>query len=159
MERAIASLDPALTVRTSGIEDNIADALAPVKIAATAASTLGSLALVFACSGLYGVVSFAVTRRRREVGIRLALGADRRNVLALLMRQGLTPVLIGAAAGVLMAAGAGQLLRMMLYGVSPIDPIAFASTLLLLGVVAAIAALIPARAALSVDPAVTLRHD
>jgi predicted permease len=159
VERAVASLDPALTVRTAGIEDNIATALAPVKIAATAASTLGGLALVLACSGLYGVVSFAVTRRRREVGIRLALGADRRNVLALLMRQGLTPVLIGAVVGVAMATGAAQLLRMLLYGVSPIDPIAFVSTLLLLGVVAAIAALVPARAALSVDPAVTLRHD
>jgi putative ABC transport system permease protein len=89
----------------------------------------------------------------------MALGAAKHNVLGMLMRQAFTPVLIGAAARVALAAGAAQLIRAMLYGVSPLDPIAFASTILLLAAVAAIAVLIPARAALAVDPAAALRHD
>jgi predicted permease len=159
VERAVAGLDPGLTVRAYGIEDNFSTALVPVKMAAAAAGGLAALALVLACTGLYGVVSFAVSRRRREVGIRLALGAARRDVLSLLLRQGLTPVFAGAAVGAALAAGAAQLLRAMLYGVSPADPVAVGATILVLGCVATMAALVPARAALSVDPAVTLRHD
>jgi predicted permease len=159
VERAVAGLDPALTVRAHGIEDNISEALMPVKMAAAAAGALAALALILACTGLYGVVAFAVSRRRREMGIRLALGAARRDVLRMVLRQGLTPVFAGAIVGVALAAAAAQLIRAMLYGISPIDPVAFGGTLLVLGCVATLAALVPARAALSVDPAVTLRHD
>ena len=159
VERAVGGLDPGLTVRAYDIAENVSAALIPVKVAAAAAGALAGLALVLACTGLYGVVSFAVSRRRREVGIRLALGAARLDVLRMLLRQGLTPVFIGAAIGVALAAGAAQLIRAMLYGVSPIDPVAFSATIALLAFVATIAAMIPARAALSVDPAITLRHD
>jgi predicted permease len=159
VERAVTGLDSGLTVRTAGIEDNVSNALMPVKMAAAAASALGVLALILACTGLYGVVSFAVSRRRREVGIRLALGAAKRDVLTLLLRQGLTPVAIGALIGVALAAGAAQIIEALLYGVSPIDPIAFGATLLILAAVAGIAAFVPASAALSVDPSITLRHD
>jgi putative ABC transport system permease protein len=159
VERAVSSADPALTVRIAGIEDNIATALAPVKIASIAASVLGGLALVIACLGLYGVVSRIVSQRKRELGIRLALGASKRNILTLLLRQGLTPVLVGALIGVPVAAAGAQVIEVMLYGVRPIDPVAFISTLLLLAMVSAAAALVPARAALSADPATALRHD
>lgn len=159
VERAVTGLDSGLTVRTAGIEDNVSNVLMPVKVAAAAAGALGALALVLACTGLYGVVSFTVSRRKREVGIRLALGSPQRDVLALLMRQGLTPVAIGAVLGVAIAVGAAQVIKALLYGVSPIDPIALAGTLALLGAVAAVAAFVPTRAALSLDPSVTLRHD
>ena len=159
VERAVAGLDSGLTVHIAGIENNVSIALMPVKVAAAAAGALGALALVLACTGLYGVVSFAVSRRKREVGIRLALGAAQRDVLALLMRQGLTPVAIGAVVGVAIAVGAAQVIKAFLYGVSPIDPIAFAGTLALLGAVAVVAAFVPTRAALSFDPSVTLRND
>jgi predicted permease len=159
VEQVLAGLDPSLTVSTAGIEDNVSNVLIPVKMAAAAATALGALALVLACTGLYGVVSFAVSRRRREVGIRLALGAAKRDVLTLLLRQGLTPVAIGAVIGIALAAGAAQVIKALLYGVSPVDPVAFGATLFILAAVAAIAAFVPARAALSVDPSVTLRHD
>jgi putative ABC transport system permease protein len=159
VERAAAGFDPGLTVRAHDIAENVSAALIPVKVAAAAAGALAGLALVLACAGLYGVVSFAVSRRRREVGIRLALGAARMDVLRLLLRQGLTPVFIGALIGIALAAGAGQLIRALLYGISPMDPVAFGGTIVLLTGVATLAALIPARGALSVDPAITLRHD
>jgi putative ABC transport system permease protein len=159
IERAVAGLDSGLTVRTAGVEDNVSMALMPVKVAAAGAGALGVLALLLACTGLYGVVSFAVSRRKREVGIRLALGARQWDVLALLMRQGLTPVAIGAVLGVVIAVGTAQVIKALLYGVSPIDPIALAGTLALLGTVAAVAAFVPTRAALGLDPSVALRHD
>jgi ABC-type antimicrobial peptide transport system permease subunit len=128
-------------------------------MAAAAGSALGGLALLLACTGIYGLVSFAVTRRRHEVGIRMALGASRAAVLRLMVWQSMKPVVLGAVAGLALAAAAAQLIRSMLYGISPLDPVAFASTALVLSLVAAGAALLPARGAVRADPAVTLRHD
>lgn len=156
---AVAFLDPNVTPHTKRIEESIRSALLPARMAAAAASALGGLALILACTGVYGLVSFAVSRRRREVGIRMALGADRVSVMRLVVWQGMKPVAVGGIAGLLLAGAAAQAMRAMLYGISPLDPLSFGSTALLLACVAAAAAAIPARGALRVDPAVTLRHD
>ncbi len=89
----------------------------------------------------------------------MALGADRVSVMRLVVWQGMKPVAVGGIAGLLLAGAAAQAMRAMLYGISPLDPLSFGSTALLLACVAAAAAAIPARGALRVDPAVTLRHD
>ena len=114
---------------------------------------------MLAVTGIYGVVAFAVSRKRREVGIRVALGANRRNVLGIVVWQGLKPAMIGAAVGLVCAALATRLLQAMLYGINALDVIAFVSMPLLVAVIAVLAAVVPARAALRVDPAITLRYD
>lgn len=134
-------------------------AVAPVRIAASATSALGTVGMVLACTGVYGVIAFAVRRRRREVGIRMALGASRARVLRLVLWQGLKPVAAGIVVGLGLAAWGAVLIRAILYGVSPFDPIAFGATALLLAGVALLAACLPARDAIRVDPAITLRYD
>ncbi|HWB98607.1 MAG TPA: FtsX-like permease family protein, partial [Bryobacteraceae bacterium] len=159
LERTVAALDPDLNARVHRIEENVETALAPVRFGAAAATTLGALGLLLACAGIYGVVSFMVGSRRREVGIRLALGAENADILRLILGQGMKPVLIGAVAGIALAAAGAQLIRVMLYGVSPIDPLAFCSMAALLALTALVAAWLPARSALRVDPAETLRAE
>ncbi|HET8546624.1 MAG TPA: FtsX-like permease family protein, partial [Bryobacteraceae bacterium] len=159
VERVARELDPAVTPRLQRIEENIDMALTPVRLAAAVAGTLGSVALLLACSGIYGVVSFAVNRRRREVGVRMALGAGKPAVMRLILWQGLKPVLVGALAGSSLGAAGGQLIRNLLYGLSALDPISFLGTGTVLVVAAGLAAVLPARAALRVDPAVTLRYE
>ena len=117
------------------------------------------LALVLAAIGVYAVVAYAVTRRRREVGIRLALGATARDVHVLLARQTLTPVAIGVAFGVATAAAVSRVLERSLFGISPLDPIAFAGAALFLMTIAAVATLAPTRSAARVDPVKTLRYE
>jgi predicted permease len=156
---AAASLDANVTPSTRRIEESISTALVPARMAAAAASTLGALALLLACTGIYGLVSFAMTRRRREVGIRMALGASRTSVLKLMIWQSMKPVLTGAVVGIALAGAAAQLIRSMLYGISPLDPLSFAFTTVVLATVAVAAAIVPARGAVRDDPAVTLRHD
>ena len=118
-----ASMDPdaGLTVRT--IEENIATALVMVRMAAAGVTGLGILALVLACAGVYGVVAFTVGRRRREIGIRVVLGAEPGSVVRLFLWQSLRPVAIGGAVGAALAIGGAELLRAMLYGVSRFGPI------------------------------------
>jgi putative ABC transport system permease protein len=124
--------------------------------------TLGLFALIalgLAAVGLYGVMAYSVGQRRGELGLRIALGADSGDVLRLVLREGLMPVGIGIAVGLL---GAGALTRIMstlLFDVSPFDPITFTAVPALLAAVAAIACYIPARRATRVDPLATLRYD
>ncbi len=119
--------------------------------------SFGLLGLVLASLGLYGVVSYAVSQRTREIGLRMALGAQRRDALRLVLRQGLTLALVGTALGLPLAYGAGFLLGTVLYQVSPGDPFALAGTALLLIAVALCASYVPARRAASIDPMVALR--
>jgi ABC-type antimicrobial peptide transport system permease subunit len=117
------------------------------------------VALVLAATGIYGVVAFAIGRRRREVGIRMALGAGRKSVFQLVLWQGTKPMLIGAAVGLVLAAASSNLIRVLLYGVSPFDPASFAGSAAALMLAGGLAMAVPIRQALRVDPAVTLRHD
>jgi ABC-type antimicrobial peptide transport system permease subunit len=121
-------------------------------------SGFGALALALAAIGLYGVLSFAIASRTREIGIRLALGASVRTVFNMVLRDGLTLVVIGAAVGVLGALAAGQMLAGFLYGVSPADLATFVAVSAILGAVAVVACAIPARRAMRMDPMAALRY-
>lgn len=166
---AVAELDPALPLadlRT--LEDVVAASVARPRLTANLMGSFGIVALLLAVIGVYGVVSYAVASRTREIGIRMALGADRGRVLKLVLRQGMGPVLAGGGAGLLLsAAAAGSVPRLfedvpideLLFGVSPTDPITYAGiTALLLGA-ALLACWLPARRATCVDPASSLRWE
>jgi predicted permease len=122
-------------------------------------SVLGVLALILAAAGLYGVVSYMVMLRQKEIGIRIALGAERATVLSLILRQAIVPVILGCAVGAAGAVATGALVRSWLYGVSPMDPVAFGGAALLLVGTMVLAALAPARRAAHVDPVEVLRTE
>ena len=117
------------------------------------------LAFSLAAVGIYGVVAYAVSQRTKEVGIRMALGADRRDVVRLIVGQGMLPVMAGMLVGVAISLGVTRLIASLLYQVSPTDPLTFGAVTVLLGVTALVASLIPAIRAGRVDPSVTLRQD
>jgi putative ABC transport system permease protein len=120
---------------------------------------LGVLALVLAAGGVYGIIAYVVSLRTQEIGVRLALGAQRRDILRMVLHQGLVPTITGCALGAGGAAAVGAIVRSRLYGTSPVDPIAFlAASALLLGVML-LASAIPARRASRVDPVVALRQE
>ncbi len=104
-------------------------------------------------------MAYALSRRIREIGIRIALGADRRDVVRLMLRQVMRPVVIGATIGMLIGAAASRLLADLLYGVSPYDPVSFVAVPIVLAAVALAAAYAPARRATRIDPMLALRHD
>jgi putative ABC transport system permease protein len=120
---------------------------------------LGAVALLLAAMGIYGVISYLVAQRTREMGIRLALGARRHDVLKLVLGQGLALTMIGVAAGLTLAFALTRFLSSLLYGVSAADPITFAAIALLLAAVALTASFLPARRAMGVDPITALRHE
>jgi putative ABC transport system permease protein len=122
-------------------------------------SSFAISALLLASLGIFGVLAYSVEQRRREFGIRTALGAQRADLLAMIMRQGLSPVAIGLAAGTFAAWLGGSLLRSLVFGVSSFDPLTFVAVALVIVAVAAIACYIPARRAMTADPVVALRYE
>jgi ABC-type antimicrobial peptide transport system permease subunit len=118
-----------------------------------------ALALLLAAVGIYGVMSFSVAQRSREIGIRMALGAEPGEVVGLVLRQGMTIVAIGIAVGLFAAFAVSRLAAKLLFGVSPNDPLTFAVTVLVLALVALVATLIPARRAITVDPVLVLKGE
>jgi ABC-type antimicrobial peptide transport system permease subunit len=114
-------------------------------------------ALLVASLGIYGVVSYSVARRRNEIGIRLALGAQRSGLLGMVVRQGMTPVLAGLAGGIVVALVVARAIRSMLFGVEPSDPVTIAGVILVLLVVGALACFMPARRAIGIDALAALR--
>ena len=109
--------------------------------------------------GIYGTVSYSVRERTKEIGIRMAVGARKRQVLKLVMIQGFRPVLVGAAIGVLASIGVSRVFAAVLFGFDPGDAFLFLTVTLSLGVVALVATYLPARKAMRVDPQVALRHE
>ncbi len=156
---AANGVDPNFKPEVLLLKDQYEDHVRDMEMAALAASLLGAIALAVACLGVIGLVAYAVAQRTKEIGIRLALGAEPRHVLASLSRQFLATVTGGLVVGVLAAAGAAQLLRRELYGLSTIDPLAYLSAIVLFLFAVGLAALWPARRALRVDPLVALRCD
>jgi putative ABC transport system permease protein len=122
-------------------------------------SAFAALGLALAAAGIYSVLSFHVTRRTHELGVRMALGAPRRHVLGLMLTMGGRLVLVGLAIGIAASLASTRLLRSQLFGVQPADPLAYAAVAVVLGFVALVACYIPARRAASVDPMVALRTD
>ena len=137
----------------------ISFALLPAKFAAGLFSLFGVLALLLATVGLYGVMSYMVSQRTHEIGIRMAIGADKSDVLRLIMKQGLTLTAFGLGIGLVIALGFTRVLKSLLYDVSPSDPLTFGAIALLLAIVAMLATLIPARRAMKVDPMIALRYE
>jgi putative ABC transport system permease protein len=119
----------------------------------------GAVALVLAAIGIYGIISYAVKRRTREIGIRMALGARPADVQRLVVGQGMRMAAIGLALGVVAALAATRLMSRLLYGVSATDPVTFAVIALLLVGIAFVASWVPARRALAMDPTTSLRSD
>lgn len=129
------------------------------RLVARLSSLFGLLALLLTCIGLYGLLSYEVARRTRELGIRSALGAQRRDVLSMVVGQGLSLVLFGAVVGIATAFGLTRYLRSLLFGVRPTDPITFLAVCAVLAIVALLACYVPARRATRVDPMVALRDE
>ena len=124
----------------------------------TLLTVFAGLSLLLALIGIYGVMSYTVAQHTREIGIRMALGAQPRAILKLIVGRGLFLVGIGVVIGVLASFGLTRFIENMLFGVKPTDPLKFAAIVLLLAVVALLACLVPAQRALRVDPIVVLRH-
>ena len=160
LRSAAAAFDETLQVsdiRT--MTKHLGIALMPARLAGAALGVFGLLGLVLASIGMYGVMAYTVSQRRREIGIRMAIGAAGRDVVGLIMRQGLTLVVVGAAIGIGGALAASRLLRGILYSPSVVDPVTFAGVPLLLTAVAALASWLPARRASGVDPLEALRRE
>jgi predicted permease len=158
LRRALIDVDPAVpiaSVRTlrEQVDLNVNDD----RLAMTIGTALGGAALLLAAVGLFGAMSYAVGRRTREIGVRLALGATPRDVGRLVLGEGLRLAVVGSMAGIAMAFWIGHLIRNRLYGVTPADPLSFLAAVALLCAVALCASWIPARLATQVDPAQALR--
>jgi putative ABC transport system permease protein len=141
------------------MDELLGNEMARQRLTLTLLGILAILALLLAGIGIYGVMSYAVTERKQELGIRLALGATLRDVLLLVLVQGMKPTLLGLGLGSVAAFAATRLLRGLLYGVAPTDPLTFAGVVLLLSGVALVACWLPARRATKVDPLVALRYE
>ena len=141
------------------MSDYLADARGQARFTLTLIFTFGGIALVLACVGLYGVVSYSVTQRTHEIGIRMALGAHRGNIFRQVVGHGLTMVGGGLLLGTGVAFVAVRGLQTLLFGVSPTDPLSFLVAAFLLSGVALTACILPARRATKVDPMVALRYE
>jgi putative ABC transport system permease protein len=148
---------PLFGVRT--LTEHLADALAPERTNAALSGIFGLLALLLAGVGMYGVMSYTVTERTREIGIRAALGAQRADVLRLIMGQGMILTVFGVLTGLGAAFALKDLIASLLFGVSAADPVTFAVIPLVLTAVALLACYLPARRATKVDPMIALRYE
>jgi len=159
LQDALVALDAGRRPRAMRISDYFAGSLQLHATLASIAGVVGALALMLAFIGLFGVTAFVVGLRRREIGIRLAIGAGRRDVVELVFRQGMRPVIIGLAAGLgLSMSGAQVFVEFLAGGVSPRDPAALASAVAVLLVAASIGVLVPARRVLGIQPTEVLRE-
>jgi ABC-type antimicrobial peptide transport system permease subunit len=160
MRRAVHSLDPDVVFLNNNTMDaQIGVMLLPAKVGALAGMVTGFIAMALAAVGLYGVMAHAVTRRTREIGIRLALGVPRAAVITLVLKQGLGVAAPGIVVGLLLASGVAIALASTLYRVGAFDPLAWGAAIAVVATASTLANLLPARRASRVDPLVALRAD
>ena len=160
VRRQVAAIDPSQPIYNVRTMDEIrAQSVAPERLNLTLLSLFAGVALLLASVGIYGVMSYTVTQRTHEIGIRMAIGAQTQDVFKMVIGQGMKLVLIGVALGLAGAFGLTRLMTSMLFGVGPTDPATFASIAVLLAGVALVACYIPGRRATKVDPVVSLRYE
>jgi ABC-type antimicrobial peptide transport system permease subunit len=156
----VREIEPSAALgRVGTLSSQVADSVSEPRFSTAVLGAFALLALGIAVTGLYGVLSYNVTQRRKEIGIRAALGATRIDLIGLVVRQGLTVTLVGLGAGVLVAALAARRLEPLLFGIAPLDLASFVTMPVILLIVASLACVIPARRAAATDPATTLRAE
>ena len=156
----VRDVEPTAALGEAGtLASRVSASVAQPRFATAILAAFAALALALAATGLYGVLSYSVSQRRREIGIRSALGATRANVIALVVRQGLAATVVGLVLGVIASALMARLLQPLLFGIRPLDVPSFALMPMILLVVALVACLVPARRAAATDPAITLRSE
>jgi predicted permease len=157
---AVQALDPDMALYATGtLAEQLALTLLPARIAGAALAAFGLLAAILAATGIYGVMAYAVSRRTREIGIRVAIGASQVQVLGLVAWRALFLIGSGTVIGLGTALAVGRLLEQILYGVEPTDPVTFATVFILMVAIGTLACCIPVRRALRIDPMTALRHE
>jgi predicted permease len=160
LSKVVREIDPTLLIRNvRTMQDAVDDTLIQERFTAQLSGFFSLFALSLACIGLYGVLAYGVTRRTTEIGIRLALGADRHKVLWMILREGLELVLLGVVLGIPLGLAAARLLSSMLFGLKPSDPVTLLAAALAMMAVATIASYVPGRKASQVDPIVALHYE
>ncbi len=159
VEAAIASVDPRLKITVRPLADQINDSLARDRVVAMLAGFFGVLALLLAGLGLYGVTSYAVSRRRAEIGIRMALGAAPANVVRMVLSRVAVLVALGAVVGAAISLSSAKLVASLVYGLEPRDPLTLIGAVITLAAVDAFAGWLPARRAARIDPSIALRYE
>jgi hypothetical protein len=156
----LRSMNPSLPIVTAQtLEDSVALGLAPQRVVASVSGSLGIVGLLLAGIGIYGVTAYAVARRTREIGIRIALGARRADIIRMVMGEGLSLTLIGSAIGLIFAAAISRVLAGFLFGIPPIDPVTFTGTTALFVAIGLAACYVPVRRATHIDPTQALRYE
>jgi putative ABC transport system permease protein len=160
VRQAIHALDPDLPVTEPATLASLrADSMAQPRFSMLLLASFAGLALLLACVGMYGVISYSVMQRTREIGVRMALGAQRKSVFGMILGQGARLAGLGIAIGVLTALGLTHLMASFLYGIQATDPLTFVIVPVLLAAVALFACYLPARRATHVDPMIALRYE
>jgi predicted permease len=160
IQGAVRDLDPSLPLYNAGTLVGRMDLpLFPARMAASALGAFGVLALILAATGIYGVMAYAISRRTREIGIRMAIGASQGQVLAIVARRALVLIGSGTLVGMAVALAAGRFLEKILYGIQPTDPLTLAIVLVMMLAIAALACWIPARRAIRINPVTALRQE
>jgi ABC-type antimicrobial peptide transport system permease subunit len=161
IDSVVSSVDPDLVASTSTLEEMLRQTppFLGSAFAAAVAILVGLFGLLLAAMGIYGTVSYIAVLRTREIGIRMAIGAQKQDILGLMMRDSTRPVLVGLIVGMLLAVGASHMLRGVLYGLNTVDSISFLGTSLLFLSIALLATWPPSRRAMRVDPMVALRYE
>jgi putative ABC transport system permease protein len=160
VHRAVEEIDPReviYNVRT--MDEVVSNSFASRRLSMLLLSVFAALALVLACVGIYGVISYLVGQRTHEIGVRMALGAERSDVLRLMIGHGARMAMVGVAIGIGASLGLTRVMANQLFAVSAHDPLTFAGVAILLILVAVAACYLPARRALRVDPLIALRHE
>jgi ABC-type antimicrobial peptide transport system permease subunit len=159
IKHVLNEINPAITVRFQGFKPMIEATILRERLMATLSGFFGLLALLLACIGLYGILSYGVASRTNEIGIRMALGAQRRDVSWLILREALWLVIVGVAVGLPMIFAVTRLAATLLFRLTPTDPASLIFAALLMLLVAIVAGYLPTRRATKVDPLVALRYE
>jgi ABC-type antimicrobial peptide transport system permease subunit len=159
IQQALQSKLPGAPIEVRPLSAQVEATIVQEHMMATLAGGFGLLALTLACVGLYGLLAYSVAQRTKEIGIRMALGAQRSRVVALVLKGGARLVVIGIALGLPAAWAGSRWVESMLFGLTPTDPIAMCGAIVVLAIAAQLAAYLPARRASRLDPLVALRHE